>query len=314
MAGKSTRCPVVPLLPLPPELFSNVCEPLLLLDLARVAASSRSGCVIVECLPAGLWKEQLEHSLGIGLAMDLDPRQQWLLAHALREELRFWSGISKPLGLSASSGPTWRFCDMKSLTAARGMATDALAHLRMLDKDDVFGPWTRMSWMPQICPQRLIFSFPQGLEGVDESLRTRTQNTVDSVWLSTMAFFRACDATVPCRLSLRCTYSGDEFLFELTLVVFLVGSLFQTTSRGVNTALAVHFFSSSPSFRFTAPRCVSYGGSNGKVTLLSGSARQGSHNSGIDFARSRECKWVRDLLVRGEIQALALIDCVSYVT
>lgn len=317
VAGRALeRATVGSLFPVPPELLPYVCAPLSLVELARVATSSRAGCVIIECLPAGSWKERLDRDYNIGLALELYGFDQWRLANTLRQEVRFWSEISKPLDLSSSSGPRWLFSDIENLKAGRGMGEDTLALLHALDKDDVFGPWSRMPWMPQCSVQRLVFSFDEVLDSIRNAFvdMGRAWRSMDAAWESKSAELRASDATVPCALTLQCISNGSKLLFDLSLQVALEGSSFPTSSRGVHKALVVYLFTSSPAFRAKAPRCVSYEGNDGSVSLLSGSIRPRSDGSGLDFAKSKECKWVDNLLCRGELQALAVIDCVFYVT
>merc|ERR1719263_312675 len=127
----------------------------------------------------------------------------------------------------------------------------------------------------------------------------RAWRSMDAAWESKSAELRASDATVPCALTLQCISNGSKLLFDLSLQVALEGSAFPTSSRGVHKALVVYLFSSSPSFRIKAPRCVSYAGSDGTVSLMSGSIRPRPDGSAIDFSKSRECKWVEDLLVCG---------------
>lgn len=309
-----TRGRVGSFFPLPAELCPSVCAPFSLVDLAAVAAASRSGCVIVECLPAESWQLFLRRNLGFGLMHDLDPSEQWRHAYTLRDELRFWVKMCRRLGLSLFSGVTWIFRDVDSLKASRGMAEDALALLRKLDKDDVFGPWTRLPSMLQCCVQRLTFSFSDCLNRMYDIFHGSGRETFDLTFESTPAEVRACGVPVPCVLLLRCRADGVRVHILLSLQVAMERSDFPT-SLGVSAqkALVVHIFISSSGLRLQGPRCVSYAGHDGLVTLLSESKKINMRH-GSDLASSFGCRWVNELLVDGEMQALAVVDCFTYFT
>lgn len=150
-----------------------------------------------------------------------------------------------------------------------------------------------------------------------KSLQGAGQEIKDLSWTSIPVAVEACGASVPCALSFQCFGYGNEVFFQLSLQVALQASLFPTTSStgDVQKALVIYLFSSTlGTERIKSPRCVSSDGCDGHCALLVGFAEQRTNTIGIDFKRSRDCKWVDELLVRGEVQALGVVDCLCFVT
>eukprot|EP00415_Alexandrium_ostenfeldii_P000093 UN0093 len=111
-------------------------------------------------------------------------------------------------------------------------------------------------------------------------------------------------ARIPCllRISLeRC--SGGKLDWALELHVCLSASDLPVYSQGVHKAVVVHLFTSSPHWHARAPRCVSFTGCDGQVPVLP---------DGNALCSEQPHHWLHHLLVRGEIYAIAVVDCVEY--
>lgn len=224
----------------------------------------------------------------------------------LRRELQFWLKSAHVLSITAS-GNEWYFHDQTSLVAARGMAEDALELLQGLGNKGTY-PWSA---------HRLTFSFSEAAlaeirEAWESASHAIVQRDTHILW--------DCEATgvcinnffVPCRLSLQRHSSVEKSAWEASFQLYLSRSEFPIYSRGVQKALVVYLFSSGPSHRVCAPRCVSFMGMDGQVPFLT--CKSDVLHSETDAAGEvlRNYGWMEELLNSGQLQAIALVEHVSY--
>jgi len=310
MATEST-----PIAYFPAELLPRFCCALPVSDLAALAAAARVGRNTVDELPGAFWKSHMRRS---GLHLDGGSSTTGAAAHysapvqssfdrrMMRRELQFWLKSTDALSLSAS-GNEWLFHDQASLVAARGMAEDALELLHGLGNNGNY-PWSA---------HRLTFSFAEAAlaeireEWESASRATLWQNS-DILWDCEATGICVNNVFVPCRLSLQRHSSAEKSVWDASFQLYLSRSEFPIYSRGVQKALVVYLFTSGPSHRVCAPRCVSFMGMDGQVSLLTTCASDFLHPERDAGEVLRSCGWMEELLESGQLHAIALVEHVSY--
>mmetsp|Transcript_92047 Transcript_92047/g.177452 ORF Transcript_92047/g.177452 Transcript_92047/m.177452 type:complete len:311 (-) Transcript_92047:248-1180(-) len=298
---------------LPAELLPRFCFALPVSDLAALAAAACVGRNAVDALPIAFWKSYLRRCVGLhvdgdicasgAVACDAAPVQSSFDRRMLRRELQFWLKSAHTLPLPVS-GDEWLFHDQASLVAARGMAEDARELLQGHGSQGTY-PWSA---------HRLTFSFAEAkLAEIREALeRASVLQSFDIQW--------ECDATgvfvnnvfVPCRLSLKRHSSVEKPAWEAYFELSLSRSGLPIYFRGVQKALVVYLFSSGPNHRVCAPRCVSFMGMDGQVSLLTACASDVSPLETDAGKVLNSCGWMEGLLNHGKLPAIALVEHVSY--
>eukprot|EP00929_Paragymnodinium_shiwhaense_P086857 TRINITY_DN47259_c0_g1_i1.p1 TRINITY_DN47259_c0_g1~~TRINITY_DN47259_c0_g1_i1.p1 ORF type:complete len:358 (-),score=66.83 TRINITY_DN47259_c0_g1_i1:65-1096(-) len=288
------------------EVLPQICSALPLRALAALSKASRAGCVAVECVPLAAWLSFVEAHAGIGLS----PLFSGTLASIvpLRDSLRFWLPALRKLGLPREyKVPLWRLRSAEELAASQTMAENALAFLRQMERE---GP----SFSDSACSvHRLRFRFDDfDLERLAAPAELGVGVGGDEYGVLCESNRVSLEIVNDLRVSgyLRARASQDaqgkywRWSVEFRLILGEANQILG--AGGVQKALVVRLFSSSPAWRSQPERCVSYAGHNGSVQLLpaSGLGPLGQmQRSGEQFAHFKRT---------GEVHALAVAHVVEY--
>lgn len=306
----------MPITCFPAELLPRFCCALPVSDLVALAAVARVGRSTVDALPVAFWKSHMRRCTGLHL--DGGTSTTNAVAHCrasaqssfdrriLRIELQFWLKSAHALSLT-ESGNEWLFQDQSSLVAARGMAEDALELLQELGNKGTY----------PCSAHRLTFSFTQAaLAEIQEERKSAFHSTVrqnsDVVWDCEATGLCVNNVFVPCRFFLQRHIYVEKPVWAASFQLCLSRSEFPIYSRGVQKALVVYLFSSGPGHRVCAPRCVSFMGMDGQVSLFRTSASDDSHSETDAGKVLSSCGWMEELLNNGQLHAVALVEHVSY--
>lgn len=278
------------------ELLPQVCCALPLADLSAFGATCLSGRIATENMPEEAWLSHLSRHAGV----ILEPAGTRFPAALIRSSLCFWKRALPRLAPSDA----WVFRNVQELLASQPMVEDAALLQEHLHADEP-GAWRRLPWMKQCTANRLNFRFGEEDLAAMAACRKAVGAFAPGEWRSHLQFLDVRGALVPCQLRVVHAAPSAATIHEwsVSFEVLLSQSSFRMYSRGVQKALGVNFFSSTPHWRVCAPRCVSYMGSDGSVPIL------GSES--CSRAAKADDQW-RYLVHTGQVPAIGLVDVIEF--
>eukprot|EP00928_Gymnodinium_smaydae_P010389 TRINITY_DN13909_c0_g3_i1.p1 TRINITY_DN13909_c0_g3~~TRINITY_DN13909_c0_g3_i1.p1 ORF type:complete len:330 (+),score=65.55 TRINITY_DN13909_c0_g3_i1:245-1234(+) len=288
-------------------------------------ATSRAGCVAVECTPVQAFFGHLEAYAAIRVAC-----QEIDCLVPVRDALRFWLPRARALG---PPDRRWTVGDVGELAACQAMAEEASELLKDLDGAEQGGVWNALSPLSPaptrpLSMQHVAFHFAAGdlaaLAGVagingrassncfdsfDGAPRTSTEalSAVESL----RVYVAGAERMIPCVLRLQLdmppsTADGAPLwrpAWSLSIEVRLSAARLPALPGGVRIAVVVYFFSACAHWHVKGTRCVSHATSDGETELLPANG-----------APAGRLAWrqLEHLLICGEVQAVCVANVVEY--